>query len=490
MVGLDTAPQLQPGADSGARRSGHRGVRSRTVWLLLAVAALAIAAWAIVRQATADPSAAAGTFNWAWLTIDPEPKRLRWLLALLPGSILVNHMVYLLYSRRKQFSEALAPVHSKALADLYFARGPLLVRYLLPAIVATILCSTAIAALTSPQTYLHWLWAPMPPPAGSPVAWPAATTWGNDVLRGAALGFVGAYLYILLQLTERARRRDITSGLAVWAAAMPVLGPMMGGVAALLLASGAGVATQASFTRDAVFFVAGMLPQQFAGFVQSGVRRLFQNNAPTATRTTPLMQVRGVGPEVEARLQEEGINDVSALAYASPYALIRSTTYAPKQVADWIDEALLIVTVPIQWEAIEKAGITGAMDLAWYKGKDDAIKVLADEVKMQPLLLANVIERLDNDAQVGDLRKLYWDEGVTPGSKGPVRGPDEVELRYRFTDGFAPDACDRAVADLRAAGVKLFADGSRLTVLANCGERDSTAALLATKSEIEPDPRS
>ena len=79
---------------------------------------------------------------------------------------------------------------------------------------------------------------------------------------------------------------------------------------------------------------------------------------------------------------------------------------------------------------------------------------------------------------------------MTPGSKGPVRGPDEVELRDRFTDGVAPDACDRAVAGLRAAGVKLFADGSRLTVLANCGERESTAALLATKSEIEPDPRS
>jgi hypothetical protein len=440
------------------------------------------------------------------LKIDPEPRRLRWLLALLPGCILVNHVVYLLFSRRKQFSEALAPGDaSKALADLYFARGPLLVRYLLPAIVATVLCSTAIAALTTPREYVSWLWAPASVNAAAPLVktdgsstantpaageWPADKTWGREVLRGAALGFVGAYVYILLLLTERARQRDITSGLAVWVAAMPVLGPLMGGVAALLLASGAGSTADGSFTRDAVFFVAGMLPQQFAAFAQSGVRRLFQSGGAASIRTMPLTLLRGVGAEVEARLQEEGIHDVSALAYASPYALIRTTTYAPKQVADWIDEALLLATVPNHWDALEKVGVTGAMDLAWYRGKAAAIKVLAGEVKMNEVLLDNVVERLDLDAQVADLRKLYWDgelkvrEGVPA---APV--PDESESKYRFLEGFTQEARDRLTAEIcNIDGVKtVTVAGDSLTVVVSSDRREAVAEALRGKKEIAPE---
>src|SRR3989442_3854158 len=276
---------------------------------------------------------------WKSLTSMEPPAQLRWLLALLPGTIIVNHVIYLLFSRRKQFTKALAPgTESEGLADLYFARGPMLVRYLLPAIASAVLCSTAIAALTQPQTYVEWLWAPNSPVAASSVnqvpgtpaqadggaaqsspakpgdasapkpgegvvakpgdgsaaqpgnapavpesekagasvsssavpsgatpskQWPDEKKWGAQVLRGAVLGFLGAYVYMLLMLVDRARQRDVTSGLAVWAAAMPVVGPLMGGIAALLLASGVGVSTEGSFTRDAVFFVAGMLPQQF-----------------------------------------------------------------------------------------------------------------------------------------------------------------------------------------------------------------------------------
>src|SRR5262249_18277654 len=154
----------------------------------------------------------------------------------------------------------------------------------------------------------------------------------------------GAYVYLLLMLTDRALQRDITTGVATWAAAMPVLGLLMGGVAALIIASAMG-ANGTSWTRDAIFFVAGMLPRQFAAFVQSGVQKMVQQTAP-ASRTLPLTTLRGVGPDVAARLEEEGIHDVSALAYASPHQLIRATTYSPRQIVDWIDEALLIATVP------------------------------------------------------------------------------------------------------------------------------------------------
>src|SRR5262245_58391003 len=46
---------------------------------------------------------------WRALTSMTPPAQLRWLIAMLPGSIIINHMIYVLFSRRKQFSEALSP---------------------------------------------------------------------------------------------------------------------------------------------------------------------------------------------------------------------------------------------------------------------------------------------------------------------------------------------------------------------------------------------
>jgi hypothetical protein len=442
------------------------------------------------------------TTLWAWMPLPASGRSLRWLVALLPGSIIVNHMVYLMSSRRKQFREALGTMDATKLSrleDLYFGYFPMAIRYLLPAVLVTILCSTAIAALSNPEVYIQWLYerstTAVAPAASSEVAarWPVG--WGAEALRGAALGFIGAYVYLLLLLTDRARQRDITTGIALWAATMPVLGPLMGGVGALLLISGAGLPEGSSFTRDAVFFVAGMLPRQFATFVQAGVSKMFQSGTAVAIRTLPLATLRGVGPDVESRLEEEGIHDVSALAYASPHQLMRLTTYAPRQIVDWIDEALLIATVPSHWELLEKSGVTGAMDLAWYQTQPDSIKSLADEIKMPELLLKGVVNRLAQDAQVGDLYQLYWDHSDrrSPLAAMSVTASDgdgekSVQLLYRFEAGIERDARDRLVAEVRSmSGVRLaVATGDNFTVTVDLVRQAQIAESLNAKSEIRP----
>jgi hypothetical protein len=370
------------------------------------------------------------TFGWnhvvdaaAWLTGHPGAVTLQWLVSLLPGVIIIHHLVYLLSSRRGQFRLALQKPGQEAFLDeqitrleeLYFGAVPLVVRYTLAAVIVTLLNGVIMAALTSPASYLPWLYGPAGAPAAVPPAWPA-TEWARQSLRGAGLGFLGAYVFVVLLLTDRARQRDVTMGTAIWAGAMSVLGPITGGVAALLLASGVGGGS--SFTRDAFLFVAGMLPRQFATFVQAGVRRLMQSGQPDVTRSTPLTTLRGVGTDVAARLEEEGIFNVSSLAYASPFGLIRSTAFAPRQIVDWIDEALLVATLPAHWQALENLGVTGAMDLAWYKSRPpEQLAALAAEVKMALPLLDDVVERLAQDAQVGDLYSLYWDRAT-----GAIRG--------------------------------------------------------------------
>jgi len=383
---------------------------------------------------------------------------LQLLLAFLPGGIIVTQIVYLASSRRKQYRDALAPplgeTEVNRLEDLYFGLMPLSFRYGLPAVLVTVLCATIMAGLVNPRPYFPWLFktpqaasqstnppatdqSTTPPAAGQSTPPPAtgqSTTlppsgqkvpreeeyWPSggwlQVFRGAALGFVGAYIYLLLMLTDRARERDITTGIAMWAAAMPPLGLLMGGVTALIISSAVGGNNDSTWTRDAIFLVAGMLPRQFAGFIQSGVQKMFQTGTVPTSRTLPLAALRGVGPDVGARLEEEGIHDVSALAYASPHQLIRVTTYAPRQIVDWIDEALLIATVPENWEDLEKAGITGALDLAWYQEHQDSIGALATAVKLDAALLQGIVTRLSQDAQVEDLRQLYWDK--TPVAQG------------------------------------------------------------------------
>jgi len=434
---------------------------------------------------------------WGWLPVTGSPRTLRWLVAFLPGCIILNHVVYLMSSRRKQFREALRLMKAgdlQRLEDLYFGYVPMTIRYVVPAVLVTVLCSLAIAALSNPQVYVQWLYAPPldVQPAASEFAsqWPQG--WGAQALRGAALGFIGAYVYLLILLTDRARQHDITTGIAVWAATMPVLGPLMGGVASLLLLSGAGLPDGSSFTRDAVFFVAGMLPRQFASFVQGSVRRMFQSESPAVTRTLPLIMLRGVSPDVEARLEEEGIRGVSALAYASPHHLMRATTYSARQIVDWIDEALLIATVPSHWELLEKAGVTGAMDLAWYETRRDSIQALAGEIKMPPTLLGDVVTRLWQDAQVADLYQLYWDHAAPSpdlaGRNAPEATRSGVSLAYTFTAGIGREARERLMREVQdMRGVRsVTPSGDDVIVTVEPDRAAAVTELLRSKKEIEP----
>src|SRR5215210_1276134 len=99
---LDT-PQGRTGAPASATRTaGHALQRNRPVVATAVLALLVV--FAFVYRA---PLSTATVTVWNWLTGDGSATRLRWLLALLPGAIILNHVVYMASSRRKQFREAL-----------------------------------------------------------------------------------------------------------------------------------------------------------------------------------------------------------------------------------------------------------------------------------------------------------------------------------------------------------------------------------------------
>ena len=467
-------------------------------WIIAVV--VLVAAWLYVR-----PVVAAIVSLWTWgmpggFGTDPM---LRSFAAVLPGLIIAQHGAWVAVSRRKQFRQALGSVtnadeqkNADELVDLYFGYGSITIRYLIPTLLVTTLTAIVITALLNPGCHLPWLYLADPSATANPQAkdlaslcvsgkltpWP--TGWAAQVLRGAGLGFVGAYAYLLILLTDRARRRDLTTGIAVWAAAMPVLGPLVGGVAALLIVAGTGAVT-GSFTQDAVYFVAGMLPRQFAFFVQSGVSKIFQNAPQLAVRSVPLTTLRGIGPDVQARLEEEGIYDVSSLAYSSPHQLLRATTYAPRQIVDWIDESLLIVTLPMHWQALENLGINGAMDLAWYDLNPNSIPRLAEEIKLAEPMLRDAVARLWQDAQVQDLYKLYWDHTGLPPNKKNLTTPGAMVFSFKREIG--QDARERFLAEVRTAdGVtSAVMDGDHFVVTADDKVRAGLQESLSRREEVQ-----
>ena len=217
----------------------------------------------------------------------------------------------------------------------------------------------------------------------------------------------GSYLYVVLLLTQRAFRRDVTTGVALWIATMFVAGPLMAGVFSLFWSATPGTS---SVGVDVVYLVAGMLPRQFATIAQDLARRLLQPSVPTVPgRTIPLTTVRGINAEIEERLAEEGINDVATLAYADPYLLLRTTSFDRRQIVNWIDEAQLVMWFPDHWQALEKNGFTGAMDVAWAHGRP-TLAQLATEIKIPQTVLEEAALRLSEDAQIQDLYAIYWED--------------------------------------------------------------------------------
>lgn len=237
----------------------------------------------------------------------------------------------------------------------------------------------------------------------------------EETVDGIRFGALGAYSYVLMTLSERTFRRDISPGLAQWSAAQLILGPIFGGVLAATLLSN----TQLSqFTRQILYFVAGLAPRQIVAVFSDVATRFWSGGAEVRPAATiPLSTIGGLTSRVQERLFEEGIEDVHQLAMANPISLLRDTPYEVRQVSTWIDKALLISTLPESAALLQKEGVTGSIDLAYYydllnapDGSHERIKELAQAAHISPASLAETIRRLREDRQVQLVWALYQAE--------------------------------------------------------------------------------
>jgi hypothetical protein len=238
----------------------------------------------------------------------------------------------------------------------------------------------------------------------------------KEVREGVIFGTFGAYVYVLMMLGERTFQRDITPGTAIWSSVQLFLGPVLGGLLAAVLASGEQIG---AYSYKIAYFFAGLAPRQLVNIISETVRRFLAGGQTLPqVKSIPLQSIRGISQRIEDRLFEEGITDGYLLAMANPIRLHRNTPYDVQQIVAWCDECLLYALVPEYADALQKDGISGAIDLAYYweMGPNgapalDRIEALAKRINADDMMLQDIIRRMDEDGQVQLIWSLYQSVG-------------------------------------------------------------------------------
>lgn len=351
------------------------------------------------------------------------PNRWEWVVGLVPMLMVGYQLFYLWLYHPKETDgrvAVLAPIGQTAeiseqsykraqdAMHSHFSLKTLFTRYGLPAVLLGITGIVIADIMVNPKDFFA-------------VVYTFDPTVQELLLPGIRLGALGAYIYVLLELGRRTFRHDVTGAVAMWCWVTLILGPVLAGTIAFLWRMPAGT-DSGWWAPGVVLFFAGFAPRRVISAVEGAAVELLKLGPTTVvkTRMIPLSQIRGIGPQIEERLGEEGISDVNSLASAEPVRLVRNTSFDMRQILTWIDEAILIVTLPRSWEALEEAGITGAIDFAWYLPKvvdpatGNVVNPLPQEIvdlaalaKLSPADLVSAIRRISQDTQVQYIWTLY-----------------------------------------------------------------------------------
>lgn len=189
------------------------------------------------------------------------------------------------------------------------------------------------------------------------------------------MGFTGAYFFMMEMLVRRYLSNDLYPT-AFLQAALRLLVAFLLSLALTLLPT-IGSDPNASLFNNSVAvpgaialvlaFVVGIYPTSGLKLILSTVNRwLGRPFFPTTLVPEPLTKLTGVTVWVEARLFEENIESVEAMATAQIEQLIVNTHFSTGQIVDWVDQALLYLHCGHEGEwfpQLRAVGIRGASDL-------------------------------------------------------------------------------------------------------------------------------
>jgi hypothetical protein len=168
-----------------------------------------------------------------------------------------------------------------------------------------------------------------------------------------SFAFMGAYLYFVQALMRRYFQADLRAGAYV-SGYVRIVSAMI--VAAVLQASlFPQIPPEAAI---ATAFVIGWFPDVGLHWLLRIASRRLRGAVPSVEPAYPLNRLDGLNVWYEARLLEEGIEDLQNLATAKLVDVLLHTRVPVARLVDWVDQALLLIHLPAEPSVLEQEGAT------------------------------------------------------------------------------------------------------------------------------------
>ncbi|HEX2274468.1 MAG TPA: hypothetical protein VHG90_11405 [Acidimicrobiales bacterium] len=269
----------------------------------------------------------------------------------------------------------------------------------------------------------------------------------KDALR---FGFLGAYAFILQDLTRRYFRDDLKTG-AYIASTVRIVFVVLIIVAIDRLPwwdeGGPGVVSGAmDDAKNVTAFLIGLFPQAGLQALQAAAAKPLRRLLPSITTDYPLSSIEGLNIWQEARFAEEGIEEMQHLVSADLVDLLLRSRTTVSKLMDWIDQATLALRLPGAKEGkavrdkLRRLGVRTATDLErlWaspLKGDPtlcarlgDALGVGADEA---PAVVGSLLESFKGEVNMLHVRAFRNHEWL-------AAGPHELEPEIVLDGDVAP----------------------------------------------------
>ncbi len=216
--------------------------------------------------------------------------------------------------------------------------------------------------LASIVIMLGWLLVfPVVDDSSGPASAPTLASYLTPRQTTYVYGFLGAYFFSLNLIARRYVRGDLRpkayGTIAVRVLTVFILSWML---------------DVAFGTADWVFvaaFLVGIVPETFFTLISEGRRAVLGKLSAAMREPHPLTSLEGIDLYDRSRLQDEGVNNVEALAHHDFVELMLSTRIPVPRLVDWVDQAILYLhTVDDQGNSLARlylrtCGIRTASDL-------------------------------------------------------------------------------------------------------------------------------
>ncbi|MFA9443765.1 hypothetical protein [Egicoccus sp. AB-alg6-2] len=210
---------------------------------------------------------------------------------------------------------------------------------------------------------------------------------GRSQIATSALqfGFVGAYVFILQDLVRRYFRDDLKPAAYVSAVVRVIVVAMT--------VTAVHQVWQFSDETEAVFaFFIGFFPQTGLRLLLTSLTRPVARLIPSFAEEHPLHEIDGLSIWYEARLLEEGIEDIQNLTTGNLIDVMLRTRVPLNRLIDWLDQGFLYLRLAddegkARRQKLRRLGIRTASDLeaVWSRGAErPALRAAVGEALGEP----------------------------------------------------------------------------------------------------------